>query len=283
MIFMDLQMPVMDGHEAAALIRTETQFDDTPIIALTAHAVGDIRERCMREGMQDYLTKPVQPEALFRIVSHWIKGSPEQTEQINIALAEPQEETEIILPYFTQLDTRQGLHYMGGRQDFYLTMLHRFQQSQADTLPELQRLLNDNDNKNAERLSHTLKGLAGSIGAVELQKIAAEMELTLSGGKNRELIFTLQERLQLSLNAVLDELAAQLPDMLPRPVEAAVSEVEAKKLLSDLYHLLLASDADAQTLFDEHQNAIASQLSNDSMIQLRHFMHQFEDGTLECF
>ena len=281
MIFMDLQMPIMDGHEAAALIRKEAQFDDTPIIALTAHAVGDIRERCMREGMQDYLTKPVQPEALFRIVSRWISGSEEQTSiasavSLAASLVACQEETDIILPHFIQLDTRQGLHYMGGRQDFYLNMLHRFQQSQADTLPEIKRLLNDNDHKNAERLSHTLKGLAGSIGAVELQKIAAEMELALSNEKDRETISALQERLQQSLNAVLDELTALLPDRLPGPVEAAFNEAEAKQLLADLYHLLLASDGDAQTLFDEHQNAIASQLSPDRMTQLRHFMHQFE-------
>ncbi|MFZ6658043.1 ATP-binding protein [Undibacterium sp. TJN19] len=277
MIFMDLQMPVMDGHEAAALIRKNPQFKSTPIIALTAHAVGDIRERCMREGMQDYLTKPIQPEALFKMVARWAPETPGLPDQGNVSLSPVEiNGSKTTLPHFIALDTKQGLYFMGGRQDFYLNMLARFQQSQADTLSELDILLAVDDYKNAERLVHTLKGLAGSIGAIELQKIAAEFEIALSLEQGRQSLLDLQEQLTISLNAVLDELNTQLPKATNTPLENALSDEEAKQILSDLQDLLQASDGDAQTLFDEHQAAIATQLIPTDMGKLRHFMHQFD-------
>ncbi|MFZ3004412.1 MAG: ATP-binding protein [Undibacterium umbellatum] len=276
MIFMDLQMPIMDGHEAAAKIRQDARLDDTPIIALTAHAVGDIRERCMREGMQDYLTKPIQPDALFAIVSHWMDTEHELPVPGSLITSTVFDDEDAGFPQFNELDTSLGLHYMGGRHEFYINMLHRFEQSQADTLHELNRLIQVGEYGNAERLSHTLKGLAGSIGASKLQKIAAELEYKLSKEEAREFILETLGPLTLSLNAVLDELKTVLPGILPQHEEVIVDEAEAKNIVAELRILLAASDADAQSLFEENETAIATQFNSDAMIQLRHFMHQFE-------
>ncbi|MBC3905991.1 ATP-binding protein [Undibacterium umbellatum] len=276
MIFMDLQMPIMDGHEAAAKIRQDARLDDTPIIALTAHAVGDIRERCMREGMQDYLTKPIQPDALFTIVSHWMDTEHELPVPGSLITSTVFDDEDAGFPQFNELDTSLGLHYMGGRHEFYINMLHRFEQSQADTLHELNRLIQVGEYGNAERLSHTLKGLAGSIGASKLQKIAAELEYKLSKEEAREFILETLGPLTLSLNAVLDELKTVLPGILPQHEEVIVDEAEAKNIVAELRILLAASDADAQSLFEENETAIATQFNSDAMIQLRHFMHQFE-------
>jgi|GEM_PF-1609450 len=276
MIFMDLQMPIMDGHEAAAKIRQDARLDDTPIIALTAHAVGDIRERCMREGMQDYLTKPIQPDALFAIVSHWMDTEHELPVPGSMITSTVFDDEDTGFPQFNELDTSLGLHYMGGRHEFYINMLHRFEQSQADTLHELNRLIQIGEYGDAERLSHTLKGLAGSIGASKLQKIAAELEYKLSKEEAREFILETLGPLTLSLNAVLDELKIVLPKILPPHEEVIVDEAEAKNIVTELRILLAASDVDAQSLFEENETAIASQFNPDAMIQLRHFMHQFE-------
>jgi CheY-like chemotaxis protein len=72
LIFMDLEMPDMDGHDATLEIRRHPELADTPIVALTAHAIAEIRERCMAEGMQDYLTKPIYPEQLFELLARWL-------------------------------------------------------------------------------------------------------------------------------------------------------------------------------------------------------------------
>jgi two-component system sensor histidine kinase/response regulator len=72
LIFMDLEMPNMDGHAATLEIRRHPRLADTPIVALTAHAISEVRERCMGEGMQDYLTKPIYPEQLFELLARWL-------------------------------------------------------------------------------------------------------------------------------------------------------------------------------------------------------------------
>jgi CheY-like chemotaxis protein len=71
LVLMDLQMPVMDGHEAAAALRQDRRHDGLPIVALTAHALTDVRERCLAGGMQDYLVKPVRAETLAAVVRRW--------------------------------------------------------------------------------------------------------------------------------------------------------------------------------------------------------------------
>jgi signal transduction histidine kinase/CheY-like chemotaxis protein len=72
LIFMDLEMPEMDGHNATLLIRQEAQFDAIPIIAMTAHAQPEIEQRCLAEGMQDYLTKPINPDLLADALARWL-------------------------------------------------------------------------------------------------------------------------------------------------------------------------------------------------------------------
>ena len=75
MVLMDLEMPHMDGHEATIAIRTDQRFAQLPIVAMTAHAVATVRERCLKEGMQEYVTKPINPEQLYATVSRWLRVS----------------------------------------------------------------------------------------------------------------------------------------------------------------------------------------------------------------
>ena len=72
-VLMDLQMPVMDGYTAIRLLRTDERFRDLPIIAMTAHALMEERQRCLEAGMNDHVTKPIEPDALFAVLKRWIK------------------------------------------------------------------------------------------------------------------------------------------------------------------------------------------------------------------
>jgi two-component system sensor histidine kinase/response regulator len=72
LVLMDLEMPQLDGHAATVELRKDARFDKLPVIAMTAHALAEIRERCLREGMQDYVSKPVEPEKLYATLARWI-------------------------------------------------------------------------------------------------------------------------------------------------------------------------------------------------------------------
>ena len=71
MILMDLQMPMMDGHQATLEIRRDPRLERLPIVAMTAHAMPEERERCFAEGMNGHVSKPVDPESLYRAVQQW--------------------------------------------------------------------------------------------------------------------------------------------------------------------------------------------------------------------
>jgi signal transduction histidine kinase/DNA-binding NtrC family response regulator len=91
LVLMDMEMPIMDGHQATIIIRQDPRFDDVPIIAMTGHALAEVRERCLNEGMQDYLTKPINPEHLYQTLARWLRppkaGLPEPVETANAKLA----------------------------------------------------------------------------------------------------------------------------------------------------------------------------------------------------
>ena len=71
-VFMDVQMPIMDGYTAVKKIRENKEYDNLPIIAMTADAMAGIKNKCLESGMQDYLTKPIEPEHVFKTLIHWV-------------------------------------------------------------------------------------------------------------------------------------------------------------------------------------------------------------------
>ena len=72
-VFMDLQMPEMDGFTATRLLRTQPRLQELPIIAMTAHALVEERQRCLEAGMNDHVSKPIDPDALFATLMRWAK------------------------------------------------------------------------------------------------------------------------------------------------------------------------------------------------------------------
>ena len=72
LVLMDLSMPVMDGHEATRLLRADNRFSELPIIAVTSHALSGVQARCLEEGMQDFVTKPIDPQRLYSVLSRWL-------------------------------------------------------------------------------------------------------------------------------------------------------------------------------------------------------------------
>ncbi|MGD8498387.1 MAG: response regulator, partial [Chromatiales bacterium] len=112
-VLMDMQMPEMDGYDAARRIREDDSLDDLPIIAMTAHAMEGDREKCLNAGMNDYVTKPIDPKQLFDILGKWVKVEAQQGPSERVA-AEPR--TETALPTLPGFDTATALARLGGNE-----------------------------------------------------------------------------------------------------------------------------------------------------------------------
>jgi two-component system sensor histidine kinase/response regulator len=164
---------VMDGHQATARIRADSRFAALPIIAMTAHATVEERDACLANGMNGHIPKPIEPAVLFGTLATLHRGS--GTSAAPIAPAAPKEKSEA-LPQVAGLDTGDGLARVAGNAKLYLKLLRQFAEQQGNAIENITAALAANDQATAERLAHTLKGVAGNLGATLVQAAAGALE-----------------------------------------------------------------------------------------------------------
>jgi signal transduction histidine kinase/ligand-binding sensor domain-containing protein/DNA-binding response OmpR family regulator/HPt (histidine-containing phosphotransfer) domain-containing protein len=178
-VLMDLQMPEMDGYQATKAIRSHARFASFPIIAMTAHATIEERQKCLDAGMNGHVSKPIDPAALFETVERFVVAGAVKVQGLAVSAAEPvpvsvsDEDTLAAVP---GLDVADGLARVGGNTKLYKKLLHRFATTEADAAERIATALAAPDRALAERLAHTIKGVAGNIGAAEVQQAAAVLE-----------------------------------------------------------------------------------------------------------
>lgn len=183
LILMDVQMPVMDGLEATRQIRNRSAFKDLPIIAMTANALADDRDRCIAAGMNDHLAKPIDPDQLFKILLQYIppktpqSASPASKSKPAVSSVSPIADAGVLPDWAIEgLDVQSGLKRVLGKPHSYLRLLRTFITNQGAAATEIKKSLAAGDPATAERTAHTLKGVAATIGATVLQAAAANLE-----------------------------------------------------------------------------------------------------------
>ena len=174
-ILMDLQMPVLDGHYATRLIRTDERFKDLPIIAMTAHAMSDERQRCLDTGMNDYITKPIQLDVLFATVAKWAGQHIIDNAELEVDSGYIDEG---IVPSISGVNTRDVLQRLMGDAVLYEALFKQFLTDYSDAYASLLELL-QKDHVSAERLAHSMKGVAGTLGMPVLADAASQLETAL--------------------------------------------------------------------------------------------------------
>ncbi|MCG8552704.1 MAG: response regulator, partial [Desulfobacterales bacterium] len=180
---MDIQMPEMNGLQATRKIRETLDSEALPIIAMTAHAMAGDREKSLGAGMQDHVTKPIDPDALYSTLARWIPGKirthpPKQDEGLDAY--DNTGRTDADLPDIPNdlpgIDIDRGLHNVNGNRRLYLNLLFKFNRDYADAPQKIRALIEQDNLQEAQRLAHSVKGLAGSLGAVPLQEAGEVLE-----------------------------------------------------------------------------------------------------------
>ena len=192
MIFMDLQMPEMDGYEATRIIRKSNP--NMPIIALTAGVMQEDRKRAQEAGLNEHLTKPIQTEELYHTMLTYAPAGSVVTGAGSAGNHIPNTTDKSIFPAdMPGFDVPAGIEISGGNSDFYLKMLFKYQgqleqlyTGALDAIEALQRgpeTKSQELSKQAAVAVHTLKGVAGNMAAVSLQQAAAELEKQIKSGQ----------------------------------------------------------------------------------------------------
>ena len=201
-ILMDLQMPEMDGYEATTLIRARPGFEAVPIIAMTAHALVHERQRCFEVGMNDYVTKPINPEELARTLRQWVQPLDRCAQPEPAGIVPPDEANFPPLPGITPA---VGLRLVMGRTDLYRTLLNKFLKLREQTGAELATAVAQGDFAVAGRIAHSMMSGAATIGAMQLSDTALALELAFKGGQAAEwepLVETFRQDLQVVLDGL---------------------------------------------------------------------------------
>jgi two-component system, sensor histidine kinase and response regulator len=175
-VFMDLQMPEMDGFTATRLLRARPELHKLPIIAMTAHALVEERQRCIDAGMNDHVSKPIEPDVLFATLLRWAKAPEGQTAGKQALGGEAAEE---IFPQIDGLDLAGGLKRLAGNKRLYRNLLVQFAAKQGDLHSQILAAIDSGHRKVAEGIVHNLKGVAGNIGLKRIFAAAERLELAI--------------------------------------------------------------------------------------------------------
>ena len=262
-VLMDMQMPNMDGMEATRHIRKNPALADLPIIAMTANVMAGDRDLCLATGMNDYITKPLQVEVLYATLARWT--------QRNIPLAEPAKPSAVEVQGATGassiLDPAKAIANLGG-DELYLAVAGKFVAHHGQAVQAIQDTLAANDSQTAERLAHTLGGIAATIGAATLAETMRKLEAAIrdeDSESHAPLIAAAAAEMERAIASVNDYLQAHVAEAGAAPLDPAQHSLDMAQLgtlLEQLTVQLKAFDSEAV----ETMQQINRQLKGTAMV-----------------
>jgi len=251
LVYMDLQMPVLDGHQATTALRANPRFASLPIIAMTAHAMEDEIQRCLREGMNDHLSKPLDPLLLEKSLRRWGKSIASSDEfSFPTATEPPRSGIEI-----EGMDTAAGLRNCHNNIKLYRALLEKFHAALMRTPTQIREALHTHDYATAQRAAHTLKGVCFNLGATECATLCADAELHLKNKKPAHEWAAALETLEQVTSALASRIHAALIHSAPPAPAPNLPEALDKDLsvvCLELADLLESSDAGAEPAIEAH-------------------------------
>ncbi len=189
-VFMDIQMPGMDGHEASRRIREVRDIEELPIFAMTAHAMAGDRENSLRAGMNDHLVKPIDLQALYTCLLRWISprapGEAPPPPPPTAPASTPERRIGELKQALQCLDLDEALERIDHDLDMFLRLLADFRSNTPPRVREIRAAMDRKQWDVAQRLSHTIKGLSAYVGAKRVLAAAQALDSTLKAGRTGE-------------------------------------------------------------------------------------------------
>ncbi|MEL0608953.1 response regulator [Vibrio echinoideorum] len=282
-ILMDCQMPIMDGYEATQHIRNEIKDTQTPIIAMTANVMERDKEKALNCGMSDIIAKPIDVGSMFATLASWI--SPSNPVQFNVSLQEStttlqgdssSEKAPEVLPVIDGLNTKMGLMRASNNHQLYIKLLKRFIEAYSDK----NTLDTELSSSAHQRYLHTLKGVAGNLGASDLHRLCEKLESELTDTDLKEKVIkttiTLSQQIASSLSQ--SDLTHNDLEEKKANTDSSPNQPNAK-----LYHQLLEAvandDTEALNIILNLENGAVVGLTPSEFKRLENALEEFDFDT----
>ncbi|WP_031483201.1 PAS domain S-box protein [Maridesulfovibrio frigidus] len=270
-VFMDIQMPEMDGLTATRIIRSDEQYKDLPIIAMTAHAMQGDRKKSLAAGMNDHITKPISPVVILNALNKYVKS----TAFSYVPISHDAELDGIEIPEVTGIDTAKGLSNVGGNKKGYLRILRGFRNDYSDFAGEISSLIGKKEFEKASVRLHSLKGVSGNIGAASLYDSCRLFERALHRLE--------EKRINAHLSGFVSEMGAVIDGLGElggvELVESSnfTNDIEKSfELINALYSLLEEGNADSYDALEELMKYIDPDRFEGDLQELANHIDNFD-------
>jgi len=260
-VLMDIRMPEMDGYETARRMRLVDGNENLPIIALSADAVEGVAEKVYAAGMNGYLTKPLEPSKLIKILQNIIGMEKKVT-----TFAESCE-MKSDLP--TCIDSENAIRRIGGNKGKYKEILKIFIANHSKDNEKLERFLSEGNVEKVHRMLHNIKGMAANIGAKKLQESAVMLERTIERSAEKD---SRQAKEQFAI--ALQECCKAAQGIVESLTEETMGKkietqgMDSKEILSVLLQLLEDGDSQAKKYFESHKQYLTQEIPHREYSQL---------------
>ena len=271
-ILMDLQMPEMDGFEATRLIRAEYSKDTLPVIAMTAHTLQSEVQHCLDEGMNDYISKPVDPDRLREVLIRWIKPRPDENVPLNTpAKAQELQPTASDIP---GIDMPAAMKRLMGNRRLLERLLRDFVRDYGIACSRIVQALDSGDIGSAGVILHSMKGVSGNLAASTVYDIVVSLEEAIKQ-KDRARMDQLLVKLGNAMNTIVESAKQLLPEgeALIKPVQVAdraiLDPAELTEPITELDKLLKSNNMAASNQFDELAEILAGSEFSEQLTEMR--------------
>jgi signal transduction histidine kinase/CheY-like chemotaxis protein/CHASE3 domain sensor protein len=293
-VLMDLQMPGMDGFQATARLRANGRLANLPIIAMTAHATLEERQRCLGAGMNDHVAKPIDPAVLFDTLARYYRPAPGQetppapSAGARRADVSPVRSSEAgdgtALPAIDGLDTADGLLRVAGNRALYRKLLRQFVAQQADVPERIALALGEGHHTEAERLAHTVKGVAGNLGAGPVQAAAGALEQAIASRGDTGSIEALRGRLGSALGTLIGRLRPALgEEAAVRTAPVAPADPETLRTqVAEMGKRLSEFDPGAADVLEAHRELFRALLGDDGVAEFEKHVQGYAFGEAQA-
>ncbi|MBF0193456.1 MAG: response regulator [Magnetococcales bacterium] len=279
-VLMDVQMPVMDGYSACREIRKQDKFKDLPIIAMTANVMSGDLEKATDAGMNDHIGKPINVYDMFNTMAKWIK--PANPVAVKIPTTPEKSSNVDQIPMLAGINVEVGLARIGGNVKSYRKLLKKFRDNQEGVTEQIESAIDSGDNELSERLAHTLKGVAGNIGAVDLQTVAASLEKAIQ--ERDELIKKLLPVVKENLDKVITAIDTLDKDDVPVAAKSIKVDIATiKPEIERLREFLEDDDVDATEVVEIIREKLAGSSFEVTLRRIEKAIDGYDfDEALQC-